>query len=101
MARVKKYRAPKQSQLPASVNDRSLLDAVLNEIVEHKTKAKYYMDLAKNAKLVLTDPDGQLNLDGKYVSKLIKAKVDLYKTEQEANGLQSSVDDVKILDKKE
>lgn len=94
---VKKFKEPKQTQLPPSIQDRQLLDSILNEIVEHKSKAKYYLDLAKGAKEVLTDPEGRLNLDSKYVSKLIKAKVDLWKTEREAEGLQSSVDDVKVL----
>jgi len=97
MPRIKKYKAPKQSSLPESINDRRLLDSLLNEAVEYKNKMKYYSDLLRGVKETLTSEDGKLNLDSKYAGKLIKAKYDLFKTETEATSLQSSVDDVKIL----
>jgi len=100
MPRIKKYKAPKQYSLPESIQNRQLLDALLNEIVEHKNKAKYYADLVKGNVSVLTDPDGKLNLDSKYVAKLIKAKMDLYKTTKEAEGLQAATDDVRLLGNK-
>jgi hypothetical protein len=98
--RIKKYKAPKQTSLPESINDRQLLDSLLKEAVEHKNKVKHYNDLLKEVKQTLSDEDGKLNLDPKYVTKLIKAKYDLFKTETEATNLQSSVDDVKILSNK-
>lgn len=100
MARPKKYVEPKRTSLPESINDRQLLDGLLNEAVEYKSKMKYYSDLLKGVKETLCDSDGKLNLDPKYATKLIKAKADLYKTETEAANLQSSVDDVKVLSNK-
>lgn len=41
MARPKKFKQPKQTSLPESINDRKLLDSLLNEAIEYKNKAKY------------------------------------------------------------
>jgi len=97
MARQKKLRQPKQTSLPESINDRKLLDSLLNEAIEYKNKAKYYADLLKGIKETLTSEDGKLNLEPKYANSLIKTKYDLFKAETEAAKLQSSVDDVKVL----
>lgn len=100
MARPKKFKQPKQTSLPESINDRKLLDSLLNEAIEYKNKSKYYADLLRGVKETLTSEDGKLNLDPKYANSLIKTKYDLFKAETEAAKLQSSVDDVKVLTNK-
>ncbi len=100
MARQKKISAPKLASLPASTEDRKLLDSYLNEAAEYKSKIKYFTDLLAGVKQSLTSPDGKLNLDAKYATGLIDARHDFIKSQTKAESLSSAVEDVKILDKK-
>ena len=95
----RKFKAPKLTSLPASIEERKLLDSYLNEAAEYKSKIKYYTDLLAQVKQSLTHPDSKLNLDPKYATGLIDAKYDLYKQSAKAVVLSSSVEDVKVLTK--
>lgn len=100
MPRQKKYSPPKLATLPASIEDRKLLDSYLNEAAEYKSKIKYFTDLLGGVKQSLTSADGKLNLDAKYATGLIDARYDFIKSQTKAESLSSAVEDVKILDKK-
>jgi hypothetical protein len=100
MAKPKKITAPKLTSLPASPEDRKLLDSYLNEAAEYKSKIKYLSDLLASVKQSMTSPDGKLNLDANYASGLVDARYDFIKSTIKAESLSSAVADVKILDKK-
>lgn len=99
MAKPKKEKVPKLTSLPASIEDRKLLDSYLNEAAEYKSKIKDYTQLLAGVKGSLTSPDSKLNLDPKYASGLIDARYDYIKSLAKAEQLSSAVEDVKVLDK--
>lgn len=101
MPRMKKQPVSKLTSLPESINDRKLLSSLVDEAVGYLNEIEIAKQRLKGVVEVATDVDGKLNLEGKYFNALVKAAFDLVKVEAKAEELQSSVDDVKVLNGKE
>lgn len=101
MARPKKESVPKQTTLPPSIEDRKLLSSLIDEAVDYLQEIEVAKQRLKGVVEVATDSEGKLNLEAKYVNSLIKAKFDTLKVATKAEELQSSVDDIEVLNSKE
>ncbi len=101
MARPKSTSAPKQTTLPPSIEDRKLLSSLIDEAVDYLQEIEVAKQRLKGVVEVATDSEGKLNLEAKYVNSLIKAKFDTLKVAAKAEELQSSVDDIEVLNSKE
>ena len=97
MPRTKKEVAPKLITLPASIGDRKLLSSLIDEAVGYLQEIEVAKQRLKGVVEVATDAEGKLNLEGKYFNGLVKAAFDTLKVAAKAEELQSSVDDVKLL----
>ena len=97
MPRIKKFKEPKNTELPNNPTERKLLNSILEEIVGYMITIDNQKAYIKGAKETLTDDEGKLRLCPKYAGRLIKAAYDTAKTEQLAKEQQEAVDDIKVL----
>lgn len=90
-------RSIKNTTIPDAIKDRELLDSLLNEANGYLREIDRQKHLLKGVKETMTDKHGKLNLDTKYVNKLIKVNYNKLKIVGQVRELQSTLDDYDVL----